>query len=1057
MYIMNKVFFTFVFILGFSVSLNAQPYYFRHYQVENGLSNNSVSFIEQDSRGFMWFATKDGLNRFDGSQFKVFRMNNSINHKNLSKDYIYCILAGKNGILWVGAQNGLYRFNPEKEVLENFIDSLPNIYDLTMDRQGRLWFLSSDMICRYDFVTKKIKQFPPAAYFSATSICMAGNGDMWVSSNKGFLEKYNPSDETFKAFDLFSNSKTPTSRQIQKIYGGDSNLIFAGTAAQGLKIFDGNKFTYKDVLTYNPDKTSIFVRDILQTSTDEYWIATESGIFIYNIKTNNTTNLKKKFQDPYSLNDNAIYTLFKDAEGSVWAGTFFGGVNYYAKGNAAFIKYFPDNTPNSISGSSVREICKDKYGNLWVGSEDGGLNKISKKTNLIETFKPTGEKTSIAYSNIHGLLPDGDDLWIGTFEHGIDIMDIRTGKVKQHFAAGTGAKDIKSNFALCFYRTSSNRLLIGTVNGVYYYNKATSAFSMPSEVPADIFVTGIIEDHNKIIWVSTMNNGIYWFDPITHDKGHVQNELNKSYSLPGNSVNDIFEDGQNNIWACTEGGGICKISADRKTITTYNTGNGLPANFAFKILEDNENRLWASTSKGLVSFDYNVRDLHIYTKANGLLTDQFNYHSGYKDADGRLYFGSVKGMISFMPEDLTKQHFIPPVYLTGIQVFNRELSPDSNNSLLKKSIVFADRIVLPHDQSSISIDFAALSYTSPQMTAYKYKLDGLENNWTTIQTVRKVYFTNLSPGTYVFNVKASVNGKWSEKPKQLIIQIKPPLWATWWAYLVYIILTGLLLYNFISTYNKRLHDKKMKEIYESKIDFFTNVAHEIRTPLTLIKGPVENLLELKDDIPDIKEDLECLDRNTNRLNDLVSQILDFRQTEIKSFMLDFTSVNITEIVRETTLRFNIMANKNQLDYQVILPEKDLYIRADVDAVQKVLSNLVNNAIKYADKRVTIKLFDIRKNDKGEDFVVIEFENDGYLITTDNQEKIFEPFYRIKETSHQKGTGIGLSLSRSLVELHQGTLYLKFVKKGFNVFRLILPVGTQKTDKIKILKEPIIQS
>ncbi|HXS58666.1 MAG TPA: two-component regulator propeller domain-containing protein [Hanamia sp.] len=1053
---MNKTFSAFFFVLLFSVNLQAQPYYFRHYQVENGLSNNTINFIKQDSKGFMWFATKDGLNRFDGSQFKVFRMNTSVKDKNLSKDYIYCILAGENGMLWVGAQNGLYKFNPEKEALEIFIDSLPNVYDLTIDRQGKLWFLSSNMICRYDFVTKKIKVFPPSRYFNATSLCMSTTGNIWAASNQGFLKEYDPDTETFTGYDMFVNSKTPSSRYIQKIYGGANNSIYVGTAAQGLKVFDGNHFTYKDVLTYNPDRTTVFVRDILQNDTNEYWIATESGIFIYNSTTGQITNLKKKFQDPYSLNDNAIYSLFKDAEGSIWAGTFFGGINYYAKENAAFIKYFPDNSNNSIAGSSVREICGDQYNNLWIGSEDGGLSKINKKTSSIGTFKPTGEKTSIAYPNIHGLLAVGNDLWIGTFEHGIDIMNIRSGKIEKHFLAGNADGDIKSNFALCFYRTKSGMIIIGSGNGVYIYNDKNATFSRPEGLPGNLFATSILEDHRNIIWVGTINQGVYWFDPVTHDYGVLKNDPEKRNSLSNNSVNDVFEDALHNIWFCTEGGGLCKLSPDRKTFTTYTTSNGLPANFVFKILEDDSKTLWASTSKGLLNFDHNFNNIHVYTKSNGLLTDQFNYHSGYKDADGRLYFGSVKGMISFMPEDFTRRHFTPPVYLTGIQVFSKELSPDQDSSLLKKSIICADKIVLPYNQSSISIDFAALSYISPQMTAYKYKLDGLENSWTTIKTVRKVYFTNLSPGTYVFNVKASINETWNEKATQLIIEIKPPLWATWWAYCLYVILTGLLLYYFISTYNKRLHDKKIKEIYESKIEFFTNVAHEIRTPLTLIKGPVENLLELKDDIPDIKEDLECLDRNTNRLTDLVSQILDFRQTEIKKFMLDFTRVNLTETIKETALRFNIMANKSRLDYQVVVPEKDLYIMADQEALQKILSNLVNNAIKYADKLVTIRLFEIRKNDKGDDFAMIEFENDGYLITPDHQEKIFEPFYRIKETSHQKGTGIGLSLSRSLVELHQGTLYLRFVKKGVNVFRLILPVGTEKFNKLKIAEQPITQ-
>lgn len=1054
---MNKTFSAFFFIFLFSVNLQAQPYYFRHYQVENGLSNNTVNFIKQDSKGFMWFATKDGLNRFDGSQFKVFRMDAFIKDKNFSKDYIYCILAGKNGMLWVGAQNGLYKFNTEKEALEIFIDSLPNVYDLTMDRNGKLWFLSSNMICRYDFATKQVKEFPTAQYFNATSICLSSAGDIWAASNEGFLKKYDPSSDNFKEFDMFVNSTSPSSRYIQKIYGGANNSIFVGTAAEGLKIFDGNHFTYKDVLTYNPDKTTIFVRDILQNTKDEYWIATESGIFIYNSATAHITNLKKKFQDPYSLNDNAIYSLFKDAEGSIWAGTFFGGVNYYAKENAAFIKYFPDNSNNSIGGSSVREICEDQYNNLWVGSEDGGISKINKKTNSISTFKPTGEKTSITYPNIHGLFAEGNELWIGTFEHGIDVLNILTGKIEKHFLAGNADGDIKSNFALCFYRTKLGTMIIGTGNGVYIYNRKTSTFTRPAGLPEHLFVTSITEDHKNIIWVGTINDGVYWFDRATNAYGALKNDPTNSNTLSNNSVNDVFEDDLMNIWFCTEGGGICKLSSDRKTFKTYTTSNGLPSNFVFKILEDDSKTLWASTSRGLLNFDYKFNNTHVYTKSNGLLTDQFNYHSGYKDADGRLYFGSVKGMISFMPEEFTRRHFVPPLYLTGIQVFNKELIPDADSSFLKKSIVAVDKIVLPHDQSSISIDFAALSYISPQMTAYKYKLEGLEHNWTTIKTVRKVYFTNLSPGRYVFNVKASINGSWDEKPRQLIIEITPPLWATWWAYLLYATLFGLLLYYFTSSYNKRLHDKKMKEIYESKIEFFTNVAHEIRTPLTLIKGPVENLLELKDDIPDIKEDLECLEKNTNRLTDLVSQILDFRQTEIKKFMLDFTRVNLSETIRDTALRFNIMANKSHLDYKVILPENDLYIMGDTEALQKIISNLINNAIKYAERSVTITLFANRKNDKGDDFAMMEFENDGYIISSDNQEKIFEPFFRIKETSHEKGTGIGLSLSRSLVELHRGTLYLKFVKKGFNVFRLILPVGTEKLNKLEIPEQPIIQS
>jgi len=1030
----------------------SQPYYFRHYQVENGLSNNTVYFIRQDTKGFMWFATKDGLNRFDGFHFKVFRINSPEDEKHLTTDYIFSILPGKDGMLWVGAQRGLYKFNPEKERLEPFIDSLSNVFDITIDNSNQLWFISSSTVCRYDFKTNTLKQFDPGKYFNATSICLSNSGQIWAATDNGFLEKYNPDEQTFTGYDIFSHSKVPASRWIQKIHEGKSNSIFIGTTSQGLKIFDTNSNTYKDILTYNHDKTTIFVRDILKASENEYWFATESGIFIYNIKTKSFTNVKKKFLDPYSLSDNAIYALCKDDEGSIWAGTFFGGVNYYAKQNAVFKKYFPDNTQNAIGGNAVREICKDKYGNLWIGTEDGGLSEINGKTNVLKRFEPTGEKTSIAYTNIHGLLADGDSLWIGTFEHGIDLMDIRTGKIKRHFMYGPGNNDLKSNFALCFLRTNVRKLLVGTSNGIYYYNKKIG-FTRPQEIPGNIFVTSLIEDHNNIIWVGTNNQGAYWFNPVTHVHGHVQNEMNNKNSLSNNSVNDVYEDSNNNIWFATEGGGVCKLNNDRKKFTWYTTNNGLPGNFVFKILEDNKKTLWATTSKGLVNFSPDFQKLAVYTQANGLLNNQFNYHSGYKDKNGILYFGSVKGMISFMPEDLSQNSFNPPVYITGLQVFNVELSPEKDTSILKESITCANEITLSYYQSSLSIDFAALSYISPGMTGYKYKLQGLDNTWTSLKTNRKVYFTNLSPGKYIFRIKALTNSTGGSNEKQLIIKIKPPIWATGWAYFLYVVVVILILYYLASNYVRRQHEKKEKEIYESKIDFFTNVAHEIRTPLTLIKGPVENLLEKKYDIPDIKEDLACLDRNTNRLMDLVSQILDFRQTEIKSFTLDFNRINVTEILRETSLSFKILAKKRRLDYELILPSSDLYALADGEALQKIFSNLIGNAVKYADKKVVIKLFPIQKSAST---FTIEFENDGHIIKKEFADKIFEPFYRMKETNHQKGTGIGLTLARSLVELHNGKLELAFTKNNFNIFVLSLPLQPEETKlEIPLQTQPLL--
>ena len=1022
-----------------SGKLCAQSYYFRHYQVENGLSNNTVFTSIQDQTGFLWFGTKDGLNRFDGYRFKQFTIKDT-GHI-LSPDVVVSLLADKKNTLWVGCQKGLYIFDRDKECLVSFIDSLPDINQLLIDHKGQLWFLTRFTICRYNFEKKLLTLFPTTKYFEASSLCLSPEGEIWASSPNGFIHQLNEANGTFKSYYMFSHSLPPASSWIQKIYPAGKGAFFVGTSAQGLKRFDLSTNDYTDVLTLNPDKTTVYVRDIKQYAENEFWIATESGIFILNTITQKFTNLKKKFLDPYSLSDNAVYSLCKDKEGGIWAGTYFGGINYYSKQYAFFQKYFPDNSTNSISGSAVREICGDKNGDVWIGTEDAGLNKLNPETGAITQFKPTGEKGSIAYSNIHGLATDDNDLWIGTFEHGLDVMNIATGKIRRNYKYGSGKKDLKSNFIVSLLRTKAGELYIGTSNSLYKYDRQANGFDYVPVVPHNVFVSALMEDHEHNVWIATHNTGLYYFNPITNQQGHFKNEGIGTKSLAINTINALYEDSRQNIWICTEGGGLSKLDKDRKTFSTFTTQNGLPSNFVFKILEDNNKKLWITTSRGLVNFDPQTQSMTVYTRANGLLNDQFNYNSGYKDEQGKLYFGSVKGMITFKSDELEKSLLIPPVYITGFQVQNKELEISKDSSPLKRSIIYTEEITLPYNRSSFSIDFAALSFISPEMTAYTYIMKGLDKEWTQIKPNRKIYFTNLSPGNYTFKLKSSTNGKWSPQERKLQITILPPIWATTRAYILYSIIAIALAYYLLRSYHIIVEDKKEREIYEAKLDFFTNVAHEIRTPLTLIKGPVENLREKIEEVPEIEEDVLMMERNTNRLIALITQILDFRQTETKGFSIDFVKVNITDLLNEVHLNFAALAKKRNLQYLLDKPSTDLYAFADEEALNKIFSNLLSNAVKYAQHEVHIKLIPPVANST---VFTTEVENDGALIPDDLKEKIFEPFYRLKDSLKQQGTGIGLALARSLTELHQGRLHLE-TNNGYNKFVLNLPL--QPADKI----------
>ncbi|WP_423146075.1 ligand-binding sensor domain-containing protein [Rubrolithibacter danxiaensis] len=1041
-----KALFVFLCLIAIRINCYAQPYYFSRYLVENGLSNNTVFCSFQDSKGFLWFGTKDGLNRFDGYTFKIFR-NDPENPTSIGSNSVKAIIE-INDVLWVGTERGIFLYTSNTENFKRLKNSTQeDIKDIKADKKGNIWFIAGATLVRFNPRTHQYKRYKSSEYFEASSIAVTKNNEIWISASTGTIQKYNPVSDSFTGFNVFTHSKPTVSKWIERIYDTEKGQLLIGTSNQGVKLFDLNTHQYKDILTYNKDKTEIFARNFIRQSENEYWIATESGIFIYNIETGKYINIQKQYNDPYSISDNAIYTLCKDKEGGIWAGTYFGGVNYHAKPFTLFEKFFPRSGTNSISGNAVREIIEDKYNNLWIGTEDGGLNKFDPEKETFTTYKPTGSPSGIAHSNIHGILAVGDTLWVGTFEHGLDRMNIKTGKVLKHYSYGSDIHSLKSNFIYSIYRTRVGETFFCTTKGLYKYNQAGDNFLLIKEVPDYIFYTTMFEDTKGTLWLGTIWDGLFYFNPKTGKKGYFIHQADNKNSLVNNRVNRIFEDTAGNLWIATEGG-LCMLNKGKSNFERYTIENGFPSNIIFSVLEDKHKLLWVTTSQGLVCFNPVTKKVKTYTKANGLLSDQFNYHSSFKDATGRMYFGSVNGLIRFNPDNFIKNSYIPPVYITGLQVFNKDLSINEKGSPLKKSITLTDKIRLEYNQSSISIDFAALSYTSPDMTEYAYKMEGLDKDWTYLKTNRKAYYTKLPPGKYTFKVKASNNtGIWNEKGTSLRIEILPPFWKSNWAYLLYCMLTASIIYfasrsyhNHIKEKNKRrlefLEHEKEKEIYHAKIEFFTNVAHEIRTPLTLIKGPMEKVIKKAGDVPQIKNSLLIMEKNTDRLLDLANQLLDFRRTEIKGFSLNFVKADLVKILEDNYLRFKPAAEQKKLKFKQEIPLKSFYAYVDMEAFTKIISNLLNNAVKYAKSKVCIRLLDVKE---GDCTFTILIKNDGYLIPYEMKDKIFESFFRIKGAEKQSGTGIGLSLARSLAELHKGTLNLLYTEDEYNVFALTLPI------------------
>ncbi|WP_316812285.1 two-component regulator propeller domain-containing protein [Pedobacter heparinus] len=1049
-------------MLFFAVlSCKGQSYYFKHYQADNGLAHNSVTSIIQDKKGLIWIGTRGGLNRFDGYTFKTYK-NKKDKFGNVGNNIVTAIVEDKNGMLWLGTGKGVFRYDPYQEEF-TALETAPQNYisHILIDDQNNVFFLADGQL--YQYIQSAHKLLDLKMHASCLAID-SSSINLWMGDDDGLVHAYNLRTKLTKSTRIINQNIHPNLRSISKIFPMKDNKLLIGCFKQGLKSYNANTGVISTLALINTNNTDLYVRDITADSNQEYWIATESGIFIYDLATNTSRNLHKRAGDPYSIADNAVYTVCRDNQNGMWVGSFFGGISYYSKENARFEKYYPLMGTNSISGSAVREICSDNKGNLWIGTEDAGFNKFNVKTGRFTNYTSTGKKGDVSYPNIHGMVAFRDQLFLGPFLHGMEIMDMHTGLITDRFKFVGDKNDQVSDFVLCIYVTRDSTLLIGTAyrgSGLFTYNTKNKTFRRIQEIPYNSYVFDIKEDHKGNIWTASVSQGAFYYNPKTGKHGNirfgdrVKNKIINEFQIYG-----ILEDSNHAMWFTTGGGGLIKLSPDGKTVKKFTTENGLPSNIMFRMLEDDSKRLWISSLKGLICFDLRTEKFKIYTQSNGLITDQFNYNSAYKDTNGKMYFGSVKGMIAFNPKEFGQKETDPHIYITGLQIDNKEIAPGIKNGPLSKSILYTDTIVLSHNQTNFSIEFAALNYSSPEVTRYEYLMQGLDKNRTYLSSNRKAYFTDLSAGDYTFIVRAKSNvGSWTGKERLLFIKILPPFWKSYTAYFFYAVVLAISLFWSIRYYHRYLERKnlhklqrfeheKEKEIYQAKIEFFTNIAHEIQTPLTLILGPVERMIKKTAEDAGIKKSLLMVEKNAKRLDELTSQLLDFRKTEMDQFGLNFVNTDISHLLREQIAAFKHEAEKNNISLHLELPKKDVIVFADREALVKICCNLISNALKYAASTATVRLNAVAPTD--EQFT-IRFNNDGKGIPDEYRERIFEPFFRLRN-SDKSGTGIGLSLAKTLAELHNGSLKLVSGDVDLVIFELTLPVHQKFEFKLSSWKK-----
>lgn len=1030
-----------------------EHYYFKNLSIRNGLSQNTVNAILQDRKGFMWLGTKDGLNRYDGLSFRKFK-HDAANPRSIGNSFITSLYEDFNGNIWVGTDAGVYIYYPEKEAFEEFdCQSLEktrierSVSMIAGDKQGRVWIAveAQGMFC-YDTRQKLLRNYP-LSEISSNIKCFTfdSGGTLWLGfygdglyyskDNLATVHPYGSPEDGKREFE---------GGVITKIVQGNYNCLYIGSVKEGVSELNLTSGQVRNLLAIDESGESIFCRDLLPYSDNELWIGTESGIYIYNLRTAQFIHLRASLYDSYSLSDNAIYALYKDREEGLWIGSYFGGVDYYPRQYTYFAKYYPKNIANSLHGKRVREFCRADDGTLWIGTEDGGLNHFNPKTKEFHFFEP-----SAGFTNIHGLCMDGSHLWVGTFSKGLRVIDTRTGVVLRTYTEGHTPHSLNDNSIFSICRTSAGEIYLGTLFGLLRYNRTQDSFDCIPELNGK-FVYDIKEDSYGNLWLATYANGAYCYDVSARRWKNYVFDAEDERSLPYDKVLSVFEDSYRQIWLTTQGGGFCLFHPDTETFTRYGLKDGLPNDVVYQIVEDDDRFLWLTTNNGLVHFDPKTMEMKVFSTANGLPTNQFNYRSGFKDEAGNIYLGSINGFVAFDPRTFAENRQVPAVAITDFLLFNKEVSVGETDSPLKSSITFSDKVVLTADQNSFSFRIAALSYQAPRMNKLMYKLEGFDEGWLTIGESPLVTYSNLGYGDYVFKVKASnSDGVWNEQETSLHLSILPPFYLSGWAYCFYVLffmgcLVCAIFYFKRRNYRKQhrqmemLEQEKEREVYHAKIDFFTNVAHEIRTPLTLIKGPLENIILKKEVDSETKEDLYIMKQNTERLLNLTNQLLDFRKTETRGFRLNFTECDVVAVLRETYFRFTSLAKQKGLDFILELPQECFMADVNQEALTKIISNLLNNGVKYASTYLRISL------ETDEKVFHIRTFNDGEMIPDTMKEEIFKPFVRLdKEDEVTTGTGIGLALSRSLAELHQGSLMME---KGeeVNCFCLTLPVNQDST-------------
>jgi len=1048
---------TLLFLFLFSLLLPIQASYFKSYQVEDGLSHNCVWAVLQDSRGFMWFGTNDGLNRFDGTKFKIFRKQQGDSFS-IGHNFIHCLKEDSRGRLLIGTKQGLYLYNHNSEnfrhiIIEKNLSKDATINAIMEDQDGNLWLaslgnglyeLNPDLTVKKHYLsTKKVDNLSSNYIWS---ISKDYNGGIWLGTVGKGLIHFNPKTEKFTNF-IDDTALKITDSTIFSVFCDKDNNIWIGTSSNGLCCYNirSRKVTY-----YLNDKV-LNIKSIIEYSDHELIMGSDKGLikFDRNLGIYDLINNKSSFDN---LTDNSIFSIVRDREGAFWIGTYFGGVNYYSPLINQFL-YNNSSPTNSTKKNIISCFAEGFDGQVWVGTHNNGLYLFdSNKLNLYKA------KQNVGYDNIQSLLSDNDKLYISLYGKGVNSLNTNNGSNFSLLKNNSDPGSKSNNVITLIYKTTNGNVFFCSDDGVSFI-EPNSITPKKIEHLLGKQIKDIKEDYTGSLWFATHLYGLYRLSPNGKWDSFINNPKN-SKSLINNNVNCIYEDSKFRTWVGTEGGGLTLFNEKKNCFElVFNEKSGLPSNIIYSILDDIEGNLWVTTSRGLVKISNDLKSVKTFGYIEDLFRIRFNLRCALRASNNDLYFGGTNGFIMFNPKQIKDNLKKPLIEITSFMIFNKEVTPETNSSPLENSIGKTKKIILKHNQSTFSFDFAALSFLSPSHNKYAYKLEGFDKDWN-YPNINRATYMNIPRGEYIFKVKGTNNdGVWSDEVS-IIIKVKPSFWLSNIMIVLYITMFIVICVYLLRRNNKRVEIKneekiykykteKEKEIYESKINFFTNIAHEIRTPLSLIIAPLEIIIRSDDGDRQTKVNLKIIDQNANRLLELVNQLLDFRKIEEDMFHFNFQTQNVVKIIRNVYDQYISNAQLNNINILISIENEDIKCHIDSEAIYKIISNLISNAIKYAKTQIEIRVETI------DEFLLLSVIDDGIGLEEIYLDKIFEPFFQVRDNRKvlSTGSGLGLSLSQSLAIKQGGLISVTSEPDKGCFFTLKIPLVKDETSILSEISNP----